>query len=360
MKKIRIEVTNPTGKKHYITVPNTHVLAIGGDKNLKKFQGTLNIELESFLLDKQFFCDSCVDKFIRNWKGILIDSKSFKVGKIPFWVVYQTSDILPQDYTKSEFLKLVRKLTCPTCSRHIKDNFWTYDIPVDIEDFNEFEPQIRDLSNLSKRAPFMVLMTPFAQKVLRTIKKISKITKGQLIEYPVYKCRKLDKRKKIFNVKDSGAVPDSSVPEGRFNHAGYGFLYLGTTEELCFKEVGESRKKTVSMAKIKLLRKLRLLDLTKIDSYHDKIYKIMMASSLLVNPRGGNDWDKPGYTFTRFVADCALYSNLDGIKYRSIHSKKEYNIVVFKDKLFENQPWDYTYRIEEVYRYKLSNIRIKK
>jgi hypothetical protein len=46
------------------------------------------------------------------------------------------------------------------------------------------------------------------------------------------------------------------------------------------------------------------------------------------SPNEGEGWFKPHYIFTRFIADCAINAEFDGIRYPSVRLGERSNLVL--------------------------------
>ncbi|MNI55468.1 RES domain protein [compost metagenome] len=128
--------------------------------------------------------------------------------------------------------------------------------------------------------------------------------------------------------------PQNIVSEGRYNHAGIPVLYLASSPETCFKEMRET---ACHIAEIKLGRDIKLLDLTNSYDAHQEHYDLLSTlvySALMSAKQDNTGWYKPKYVFSRFVADCALFSGFDAIKYPSTRAEDEsFNIVLLNREL---------------------------
>lgn len=317
------------------------------------FEDFVYMELDSWHDVDYFLCDSCVEEFRNEWKGIYINDESFQSNSMPLDCLYTGSKTLQFRYSLSEFRRFIKNVRCPHCASNLSDNIWPYNIPSGIENHIK---DIEEIAELSKKAPFMIMEHPFSRKILEFLKNIFEDSYDILIAEDVYRCRILKDQKKTYNIKESGVIPDYLAKEGRFNHAGYGLLYIATTKQLAFKEVVSDNKIPVSMATIKILKKLKILDLTNIEDHDSYIFKTIMASSLIFNPSAGEGWDKPGYIFTRFIADCAIYVGFEAIKYNSIQSSCGHNLVIMRDKTNNYFNWDSIYKIKTIDFYENTDI----
>lgn len=317
------------------------------------FKDFVYMELDSWHDVNYFLCDCCVEEFRNLWKGIYINDESFQRNSMPLDCLYTGSKILQFRYSLSEFRRFIKNVRCPNCASNLSDNIWPYNIPTGIESHIK---DIEEIAELSKKAPFMILEHPFSRKISEFLKKIFENSYDILIDEDVHRSRILKDQNKPYNIEESGVIPDYLAREGRFNHAGYGFLYIATTKQLAFKEVVSDNKIPVSMATIKILKKLKILDLTNIEDHDSDIFKTIMASSLIFNPPAGEGWDKPGYIFTRFIADCAIYVGFEAIKYNSIHSSGSHNLVILRDKTNKYFNWDSIYKIKKIDFYQNTDI----
>lgn len=295
-----------------------------------------------------FLCESCVDDFKIKWAGINLLDEQFLSTSLDY---FYSGSYLEDSYSFSEFKEFVEEITCPYCSRSLKSNsyIWPYILAIDL---GEFSKEINDIAEIAKKTPFMLLSHPFAEKVYELIKEISKETPELVFDFKLYKCRKLAETGNLYSCDELGAIPDNIATEGRFNHTGYGFLYVATTEDISCSEVRSNEKYPVCMAEINFLKPLKILDLTDIwgCECNNELYKTLISSSLIYNSPKSRGWDRPEYIFTRFIADCALCAGFEGIKYKSrYNSKGGDNFVIFKDKTDTNFQWNSIYEIERTY-----------
>ena len=317
------------------------------------FEDFVYMELDSWHSVDNFLCDCCVEEFINQWKGIFINDDTFQRNSMPLDCLYTGSKNLQFRYSLSEFRRFIKNVRCPNCGSNLNGNIWPYDLPTGIE---SHIMDIEEIAKLSKKAPFMILEHPFSRKISEFLKIIFENSSDILIDYDVYRSRISKEQEKPYNIEESGVIPDYLAKEGRFNHAGYGFLYVATTKQLAFEEVVSDNKIPVSMATIKILKKLKILDLTNIDEHDSDIYRTIISSSLMFNPPAGEGWDKPGYIFTRFIADCAIYLGFEAIKYNSIHGFDGHNLVILRDKTNKHFNWDSIYEIQKIDFYKNTDI----
>lgn len=306
-------------------------------------------DLEKWFDTDFFLCESCVDDFKSKWAGInLLDEQPLSGIHLDD---FYSGSLLNDYFSFSEFKEFVEEITCPYCGSSLKSNsyIWPYILTIDLGEFSE---EINEIAEIAKKTPFMLLSHPFAEKIYELIKEISKETSEFIFDFKLYRCRKLDETGNLYSEDEIGAVPDNKANEGRFNHTGYGFLYVATTESISCSEVRSNEKCPVCMAEINFLKSLKILDLTDIGGYkyENELYKTLISSSLIYNSPISRGWDRPEYVFTRFIADCALCAGFEGIKYRSRYDSNEgYNFVIFKDKTDMHFQWSSLYKVERIY-----------
>jgi hypothetical protein len=304
-------------------------------------------ELDSWFGTDFLLCDCCIDKFKSKWVGIDLMDKSLQTS-VQLDCFY-TGSRLDMFYSFSEYKEFIKEIDCPYCDSPLEHNIWPYVLEIDLE---EYSKDINDIAKIAKKTPFMLLSHPFAKKVYELIEEISKKTYESIFDFKLYRCRQLDKTGNLYSEDKIGAVPDSKANEGRFNHTGYGFLYVATTEDISCSEVRSNEKYSVCMAEINILKPLKILDLTDIwgCKCENELYKTLISSSLIYNSPISRGWDKPEYVFTRFIADCAFCAGFEGIKYRSRYDRNEgYNFVIFKDKTDMHFQWSSIYKVERIY-----------
>lgn len=303
-------------------------------------------ELESWFSTNFFLCDYCIDEFKEDYKGVDLTDITLQTNMMPLDYFYSGSRI--SDYFSSDdFDKYLPIIKCPRCSHQLEYNFWPYYLRFDAK---EYQADLEDISKIASCTPFLLLSNSFATKTLELIKKIVKTSSNKVIGTNVYRGRTTDDPNIVLNHNEIGAIPDSLAKEGRFNHSGHGHLYVSTSKEVCIKEIGAHPNKSACTARIKLLKPLKILDLTDIQGSQidDELYSVIISSPLIYNSPSNDSWDKPEYVFTRFIADSALFSGFDGIKYYSRYSFEGFNYVIFKDKSNDDFTWDSIYKIEDV------------
>jgi hypothetical protein len=147
-----------------------------------------------------------------------------------------------------------------------------------------------------------------------------------------------------------GSVDDRMKPlsrsarEGRANPKGISVLYVATTPDTAMSEMRPSLVSTLSLAKLKICRDLKLVDCTK-DSSHRSPFDYTSLPLPSGSEREEVVWGSINDAFSRPVSESdslAHYAptqvlaeyfkkaGYDGIKYRSSYGKTGQNIALFK------------------------------
>lgn len=96
-------------------------------------------------------------------------------------------------------------------------------------------------------------------------------------------------------------------------------------------EIGKPSEGSL-VARIKINTNLKILDLES-NQLPSDILQAVTVSALLSAPTQSEGWEKPEYTFSRFVADCAINAGFNALRYPSIASPLNFNLVVFPSDL---------------------------
>jgi len=185
---------------------------------------------------------------------------------------------------------------------------------------------LEELDRLSRKTPFLLLTNPFAKKSLKAINDIAQRTESTIIDKKYYRARKLEKDKSYVEV-DFKYPPKDKIGEGRYNHAGFPVIYLSDSPTTCFYEL-RSPNEGIAIAEMNIIKPIKILDLIEIEDDWTSIINVVAWSSLMSSPIEGDGWFKPQYTFTRFIADCAINAGFDAIKYPSVRRGERYNLVI--------------------------------
>lgn len=293
------------------------------DELIGNFCEMFYYELESWFSADIACCDDCYDDFVGKWPATYFRDLNFQKSCINIEGFYSGSSL--QDFfTKEQFYELVKHIHCPRCGKSIHYNMWAYNFSFDLPD--GFETILEEINKLAQTTPFLLLSHPFAKKILTSLMDLGTDVVPIRITDSYYRARKLIDGK-IYANNDFGYPPRNVITEGRYNHAGYPVIYLADSETTCFYELRKPVE-GIAVAEIRIRRPLKILDLFMIEDDCDSILNIAAWSSLMSSPHEGNGWHKPQYTFTRFIADCAIHAGFDAIKYPSVRQGQRHNIVL--------------------------------
>jgi RES domain-containing protein len=277
-------------------------------------------ELESADAGDIVCCDACYDEYANTWPGITA-SEDFQSESIDLDWLHSTSE-LAEVYTKEEFFNLCEEMGCPKCGQPLKYNIWPFN--PDFEIPAEFTRQIAEIDKLITRTPFLALTHPLAKRVFDEVGDVAKSTEAKLMGDSLFRARPLGTPQVP---EQFLSPPSANCQEGRFNHGGRPVLYLASRREVAFAEL-DSPKDGVLLADVKLKLPIKVLDLGNKELPSD-ILRAVTASALVSAPARGHGWDKPEYTFSRFVADCAIQWGFSAIRYPSVKEPRGFNLVVF-------------------------------
>jgi len=283
-------------------------------------------DVESWFSSDIACCDECIDDFLSNWPhAYSADKAAFQCSSIGLDCFYSGSR-LSEFYTKEEFFKFLRLISCPRCGSELKYNIWAYNLPFDVVE--DFEDKLNEIAGIASSTPFMLMEHYFAKEVYEAINELGAYVKPTKINSALFRARTV-KSLTTYDLKEFDFPPNSVVSEGRYNHAGMPALYLASDKETCFHEMRESDS---IIAEINMQKELKVLDLINPFESHEKhsdLLNTLIYSALMSAKQSNTGWFRPMYIFTRFIADCAKYAGFDAIKYPSTRKAEEnYNIVV--------------------------------
>ncbi|QLC50077.1 RES family NAD+ phosphorylase [Methanolobus zinderi] len=345
----------------YSDLSDEQLAELSRESHLPSFKKSFLTELSKLFKTSSFLCNHCIDDFLKKWDGFAIINSEFKESEISLSSFYYQSSLY-ELYKEDDFDIFVDMMGCSRCENGDITSIWPYPNNLDVL-FDLYDDELKAVAKLAEKCPFAILTDDFASKIYSMLKQLSEKSTNLCLDFKFYRCRNLDDEAVLFSRQDMGPVPDEKAQENRFNHTGYGYLYLATTEDVSFGEVTYSsngpRKKQVCMAEIRLLKSLKILDLTDVqgNNHKDDTYQMLICSPLVYNhPDNKNKFQNKMYAtkeyiFTRFIADCALSLGFDGIKYASRFGRSGDNFVIFKDKTNKQFKWDEIFIIDDIYRY---------
>jgi RES domain-containing protein len=293
-------------------------------------------ELENWFSAHIACCDACFDKYAKNWPGIAASGK-FQKRSIPLTCFHSGSE-LGQVYTEQEFLDICRELGCPKCGQPLEFNIWVYNPHFNISP--QLEASFQELTTLATKTPFLVLLNPLAKRVLKEIKKFAGGISARPVTGKLYRARK---KGTCHAAEQFLPPPASETCEGRYNHAGRPVLYLANLEATAHAEIS-SHGEDCPVASLTLELPQKILDLAD-DSLPSDLLQAITYSALLSAPAKTEGWEKPQYTFSRFVADCAIHSGFTALRYPSVEKPEGFNLVVFPS---EGLSWCDVIKVHEI------------
>lgn len=348
-------------RDRFCNLSDEELAELDRESYLPMFEKYFFEELSSLFDTNYFLCNHCIADFLKKWDSFAIINSEFKDEKISLSSFYYRSS-MEEICEEDDFEKFVDMMGCPCCGNGDITFIWPDSNNLALL-LDLYTNELKAVAKLAEKCPFAILTDDFAVKIYSMLKQISEKSTNQYLDIKLYRSRNIDDGATLFSRQEMGPLPDEKAQENRFNHTGYGYLYLATTEDVSFDEVTYSAKgpgrKKVCMAEFRLLKSLKILDLTDVhgDIHKDDIYQLLICSPLVYNhPDNKNKHQYKIYTtkeyiFTRFIADCALSLGFDGIKYASRFGRSGDNFVIFKDKTNNEFNWDEIFIIDDIYRY---------
>ena len=299
--------------------------SLSRDEKRYLFEDLFADAIESWFTADIACCDACFDEFVREWPALYLRDIGFQSSVWDLGLIYEGSR-LREMYSKEEFWEFVKDIECPRCLSPLKCHIWPYNLPFDPPD--GFETAAQQIATIAGVTPFLLLTHPFALRVHQAIQDLGAATQPEVLGQPYYRGRIL-KASPTVPVTDFDKPPPSCTREGRYNHAGLPALYLASDLLTCFLELREPATDFFAV-RVVIPGSLKILDLMKIEEgvTEHAILSAVLYSSLLSRPRAGDDFKRPQYVFTRFVADCARAAGFDGIRYPSTRISKAHNLVL--------------------------------
>lgn len=280
----------------------------------------------------KFYCDHCCDDFLVEWPlAYSARDAEFQRASIDLSSFYSGSR-LRQDFTYEDFRRLIVQVKCQHCRAPLGGNIWPYHLPFNVP--KRFEANVYEISQIADKAPFLLLDHSFSVEVLAMMRKLSTVASAQLVAKRLYRARSGASLERSVGTFDF--PPAQCVAEGRYNHAGRPVLYVASSLTTC---VAEMRNADCLVMGFQLTSPIKILDLVDLDGHNSEDEELLGAlcySSLISAPSSGQGWDKPTYVFTRFLADCAVFSGFDAIKYPSTRLDSQdgnFNLVILNRSL---------------------------
>ncbi len=296
------------------------------EEDLYDIEDLFHAEVDSWFSADIVCCGNCVDDFLESWPFAYdADGKLFQLNQIDLKSFFEGSR-LSQAYSEEEFFRFVRLVSCPRCDSELTSHFFPYCFPFN--PVNGFELLIKEIAELSTKAPFLLLKHPFAAQVFDVIRELEKDTSPSLISGSLYRARIAAQLQRV-KESEFDITPSRFANEGRYNHSGQPAFYLGSDLETCYQEL---RRNESYIAELKIEKKVKILDLTATYENHKKhsdLLDTLVYSTLISAKQDESGAFKPQYIFSRFIADCAKFVGFDAIKYPSTRAhENSFNIVL--------------------------------
>lgn len=280
----------------------------------------IETDVEAWVNSSIACCDLCYDDFVSKWPLAYHRKAKLQINSIDCETFYSGSRHVQDEFEEPEFLRLWAFVACPRCGERMGSNIFPFEFPFSEARF--FEEAFLELGELAHNTPFLVLTSSVARDIFEEVKKTcsklsagtpySQLYRGRCIENPTF--------------DDFNAPPASVVREGRYNHAGRPVLYLASDEKTCWEECGRPRS-GFSILEFSAQAPLLLLNFSDFDELSN-LLSALIYSSLMSSPTDSDGWNRPQYVLTRFVADCARASGIDGIVYPSCRNSNGDNVVL--------------------------------
>jgi len=162
----------------------------------------------------------------------------------------------------------------------------------------------------------------------------------------------LNDESRIFS-SDEMKAPDPNkiyIKEGRYNHTGQSFLYLGSDQKTSFLEIKKNKENTCIIQEFIIRGLKNILDLrfdySDIPTDVDIIYLALIYNGYLNKISDSKSSWKPEYFIPRFLADVARKYGYSGIIYTSAVSFG-FNLTIFNEESATGIPKDKPYLYEE-------------
>lgn len=126
-----------------------------------------------------------------------------------------------------------------------------------------------------------------------------------------------------YNAKESFVNWNNDWPvQGRMNPEGIHCLYTATDVDTCIMELIPGYEELISIAKIDIIKDLKIVDLSKSDAIGDSTFEVYLSVYIqeLITQGGDN---KKDYIFPQYIAGCCKNMGYDGMAYRSKYCSRD-------------------------------------
>ncbi|GMO41836.1 MAG: hypothetical protein Ta2B_21920 [Termitinemataceae bacterium] len=247
---------------------------------------------------------------------------------------YLSEKNIPEEYWDD----IIPFMACPCCGQNferysevgIMDKYETaYRARID-EIVKDAKPKIQDFYDFLSKYPYLGLKHEVGQQILNEITAMPLIN---ISNEDYFRARKVDNGRVFVNEDMLNPPLTANVTEGRFNHYGQSHLYLGSTEEVCAKEISNHDKELLWIQKYKIKHLYAILDVSiylDMDNINNipLFFSGLFQTGIINVQKSKNISWTPEYFIPRFIADIAKLKGINGIKYNSAKCYGD-NVVIF-------------------------------
>lgn len=218
------------------------------------------------------------------------------------------------------------------------------------DEINDYTDKLNSFYNHLEKYPYLGLEHEVGNQIAIDLKTIKLVN---IRNETWFRARRFEDTKK-FTQKDMYPPNPKKIKvgEGRFNHYGQSFLYLGNSENVCVKEIKINKKNKCWMQKIRIISLENILDLSNLfapglPESNSLVFSSINYTGIITKPnKSDNSW-KPEYFISRFISDIARERKINGIIYKSSVEFGN-NLVVFDFKnvgiKYSEEPYLYRYK----------------
>lgn len=202
--------------------------------------------------------------------------------------------------------------------------------------WEQFANKLKHLNRFFVQEDWVATLEPFLEEYCETLPEefvLFRARLGSMCEDEPYP------------IEEMGAPPSYKSKSGRANPVGISYIYTATNKNTAISEIRPWLGAKVSVAQIKALKDLKIVDLTHIPYFdtpfgYDNLHTEIEGRTLLrelsfilsrpIDP-GNSDID---YIPTQYLSELIKFLNYDGIRYKSSLGDGE-NIVIFRKENLE-------------------------
>jgi len=224
----------------------------------------------------------------------------------------------------------LRGFCCPRCGTDLEEPYLEVAVKTEYDhkiakifkelDHDSIKKKLAEFSNFITNFPYLGILHPVGQEIFNCV---AKVPSYNAIEEKWFRARLFNEESRIFSPKEMSAPSPTIVyiKEGRYNHAGQSFLYLGSDPKTSFFEIKNSKENACVIQEFMVHNVENILDL-RIDYNNipidvDIIYLALIYSGHLNRISDSKSSWKPEYFIPRFVADVSRKHGYNGIIYNS-------------------------------------------